>query len=65
MRSTRSFSDLYGLDVCILAGCPLGAELTAAMPEWRMGERDVHAMKYENENPNTTFQCSALDFVCT
>ena len=28
----------------------LGAELTAAMPEWRMGERDVHAMKYENEN---------------
>ena len=26
----------------------LGAELTAAMPEWRMGERDVHAMKFEN-----------------
>ncbi|MEC7303049.1 MAG: hypothetical protein VXV97_10905 [Pseudomonadota bacterium] len=20
------------------------------MPEWRMGERDVHVMKYENEN---------------
>ena len=29
----------------------LGAELTAAMHEWRMGKRDVHAMKYENENP--------------
>ena len=28
----------------------LGAELTAAMSEWRMGKRYVHAMKYENEH---------------
>jgi len=26
----------------------LGAELTAAMPEWRMGERDVSATTFEN-----------------
>ena len=36
----------------------LGAELTAAMPEWRMGERDVHAMKYENESSTLRFNAA-------
>ena len=40
----------------------LGAELTAAMPERRIGERDVHAMKYENENPTLRFN-AALSIV--
>ena len=36
----------------------LGAELTAAMPERRMGERDGHAMKYENEKPTLPFNAA-------
>ena len=65
IRSTCSFSDLYGLDVCILAGCPSGCRTDSGDARMTHGRTRCTCNEVREGKPNTTFQCSALDLVCT